>query len=217
MPNAPDVRLSDAQIAGYAKGAGFSGNALVIAVAVALGESGGRPRAHNPNRATGDNSYGLWQINMIDSLGPARRKQFGIANNEALFDPATNAKAAYAISNGGKSFSPWSVYTSGKYLSYMPRARSAAGNPDTSGGATGIQPAGLTDMFQWPGEILKFFEFISDPVTWMRAGMLVAGGILLVFALFGMSGQADRLGKVAGMVTDVLPQTKGLKAAAKVT
>ena len=41
MPNAPAVKLSDEQIAGYAKGAGFSGNALVTVVAIALAESSG--------------------------------------------------------------------------------------------------------------------------------------------------------------------------------
>lgn len=217
MPNAPVTRLSDAQIAGYAKGAGFSGDALVKAVAIALGESSGNPRAHNGNAGTGDNSYGLWQINMLGSMGPARRRQFGISSNDALFDPATNAKAAYAVSNGGKNFRPWSVYTSGKYLSYMPRARKAAGNPDSSGGSTGVEQAGLTDVFEWPGEILGFFDFITNPNTWLRLGMIVAGGGLVLFALFAISGQADKLKKTVDTVTDFLPQTRGLKAAAKVT
>jgi hypothetical protein len=207
--------ISDAAIAGYAKNAGFTGDALVKAVAIALGESGGNIRAHNTNAATGDNSYGLWQINMLGSMGPARRRQFGISSNDQLFDPAINAKAAYAVSNGGKNFRPWSVYTSGKYLSYMPRARTAAGNPDTSGGSTGVEQAGLGDVFSWPGEILDFFEFITDPNTWLRLGMIIAGGGLVLFALFAISGQADKLKKTVDTVTDFLPQTRGLKAAAK--
>lgn len=216
MPNSPRVQLSDAQIAGAAKSAGFSGNALVIAVAVALAESSGNARAHNA--VPPDNSYGLWQINMLGDMGPARRKQFGLSSNDDLFNPNTNAKAAYAISSGGKNWRPWSTYTAGLYLGYMSRARKAAGNPDTSGnfpsggtnGGGSVVQAGLFD-----NGITDFFEFITDPITWMRAGMVLAGGILLIFALYGMSGQADKIKSLAGTVTDVLPQTRALKAVAK--
>jgi len=213
MPAMPKAILSDAQIAGAAKSAGFSGNSLVIAVAVALAESGGNANAHNPVGL--DNSYGLWQINMYGSMGPARRKQFGLKSNSELFDPVTNAKAAYAISNGGKNWRPWTTYTSGKYLPYMSRARKAAGNPDTSGGSTSAQQTGLTDVFSWPGEILDFFEFITDPITWLRLGMILAGGGAVLFALLQISGQAEKAGKLLNTVTDVLPQTRGIKAVAK--
>ena len=70
-------------------------------------------------------------------------------------------------------------------------------------------------MFSWPGEILDFFEFITDPNTWLRLGMIIAGGGLVLFALFAISGQADKLKKTVDTVTDFLPQTRGLKAAAK--
>ena len=214
MPNAPAVKLSDEQIAGYAKGAGFSGNALVTVVAIALAESSGNPRAHNGNRLTGDDSYGLMQINMLGGMGPERRKKFGLSSNAALFDPATNMRVAYGLSNGGKNFSPWSTYP-GKSSAYLSRARKAAGNPDTSGGTTGVQPAGITDVFTWPGEILDFFEFITDPITWMRAGMIIAGGAALIFALAQMSGQVDKVKSAVSTATDLLPQTRGIKAAAK--
>jgi hypothetical protein len=87
--------------------AGFRGKSLKIAWAIAMKESTGRPYSHNKNRKTGDNSYGLFQINMIDSLGPARRKQFGISSNDMLFDPFLNSKIAYKMSNKGKNWSAW--------------------------------------------------------------------------------------------------------------
>lgn len=87
--------------------AGFKGESLKIAWAVAMKESTGRPYSHNKNRETGDNSYGLFQINMIDSLGPARRKQFNLSSNEMLFDPLVNAKIAYHMSAKGKNWSAW--------------------------------------------------------------------------------------------------------------
>lgn len=113
--------LSPAQIAEYAHDAGFRGQDLTVAVAVAMAESGGDTRAHNP--VPPDNSYGLWQINMIGSLGPARRDQFDLDSNRELFDPEENAKAAWAISGHGDSFRPWTTYTSGAYKKYLDDAR----------------------------------------------------------------------------------------------
>jgi len=86
---------------------GFRGQALKEAWGTAMKESTGRPRAHNDNPATGDNSYGLFQINMIGSLGPARLKQFDLEKNSDLFDPVRNAEIAYFMSNGGKNWSAW--------------------------------------------------------------------------------------------------------------
>lgn len=98
MPN-----LTDAQIYQSARNAGFPPETAAKMVAIALKESGGNPQAHNPNANTGDNSYGLWQINMIDKpgypLGDQRRRQFGLSSNEDLWDPDKNAQAAYSIWN----------------------------------------------------------------------------------------------------------------------
>lgn len=91
--------------------AGFKGQDLVEAWAVAMKESTGRPHAHNRNSNTGDNSYGLFQINMIGSLGPARRDQYGLKTNKELFNPLINAKIAYHMSNGGKDWSAWNGIT----------------------------------------------------------------------------------------------------------
>lgn len=115
------AKLSPAEIAEVAHDAGFRGQDLTVAVAVAMAESGGDPRAHNP--VPPDNSYGLWQINMIGALGPDRRDQFDLDNNRELFDPAENAKAAWEISGKGDSFQPWTTYTSGAYKQYLDDAR----------------------------------------------------------------------------------------------
>lgn len=88
---------------------GYRGEALRQAWAVAMKESTGHPLAHNTNRATGDNSYGLFQINMIDRLGPYRREKFNLPSNEVLFDPVTNAQVAYHMSNEGTNFGHWGI------------------------------------------------------------------------------------------------------------
>ena len=97
---------------------GFRGDRLKQAWAVAMKESTGRPRSHNQNPVTGDNSYGLFQINMIDSLGPARRKQFNLKSNKDLFDPIRNAEIAFFMSNEGKNWSSWNGMTDST-LSWM--------------------------------------------------------------------------------------------------
>ncbi len=109
----------NAQLYSTLKKAGFSGKGLQTAYAVAMAESGGRSTAHNPNASTGDNSYGLFQINMLGAMGPARRKQYGLSSNNDLFNPLTNAKVAYKLSKGGTNWSPWSTYKNGAYKKYM--------------------------------------------------------------------------------------------------
>ena len=99
--------------------AGFHGHGLDTAVAVAMAESGGHPMAHNTNVGTGDNSYGLFQINMLGSLGPARLAEYHLSSNDQLFDPLTNAKVAYRMSQGGTNWTPWSTYKSGAYERYL--------------------------------------------------------------------------------------------------
>ena len=98
--------------------AGFNPDDARVMAGIAGAESSYNPSAHNPNADTGDNSYGLWQINMLGPMGPERRSLFGIQDNEQLKDPATNAKAAKAIFDR-QGFGAWSVYRSGKYQDFM--------------------------------------------------------------------------------------------------
>lgn len=200
--------LSDAQIAAFARGAGFTGNDVAIAVAVALAESGGNPRAHNGNTATGDNSYGLWQINMLGAMGPARRKQFGISNNDALFDPATNARAARAIYKGSNSWRPWSTYNSGSYLRFMSRGKAAANSSggfgsdtDFGGGDFGSNNRPDTplpdsientiyDMRDAISGISDFVGWITNKDNWIRVGMFIGGVILVVVGVLTFVGQS---------------------------
>lgn len=100
--------------------AGFSGQEFVTAFAVAMAESGGRPDAYNGNTRSGDQSYGLFQINMKGRLGPARRAHFGLASNDDLYDPVTNAKVAFEMSNGGTNWYPWGAFRNKSYRRYLP-------------------------------------------------------------------------------------------------
>lgn len=106
-----DGPMSAEDVARLAHAAGFRGQDLVDVVAIAGRESGYDPGAFNPDRSTGDQSYGLMQINMIDELGPARRAALGIENNEELYDPWINMQAAYQLyEESGNTLRPWGGY-----------------------------------------------------------------------------------------------------------
>jgi hypothetical protein len=106
-------RLTDKQLVQLLYATGFRGNSLRTAWAIAKRESGGRPTAYNGNSWTGDNSYGLFQINMIGSLGPSRRATFHIKSNNELFNPVVAARAAHQMSRGGRDWSAWDIDSNG--------------------------------------------------------------------------------------------------------
>lgn len=88
---------------------GFEGKSHKIAWALVMRESTARPKAHNGNSGTGDNSHGLFQINMIGSLGADRRDKFDLASNDELFNPLRNAEIAYHMSGRGSDFGAWGI------------------------------------------------------------------------------------------------------------
>ncbi|HEV2780934.1 MAG TPA: D-alanyl-D-alanine carboxypeptidase family protein [Actinophytocola sp.] len=127
-------RLSAREIAEHAYAAGFRGQALTTAVAVALAESGGNPKARGDTTITDGTwgpSIGLWQIRSL-------RSDYGTGDErdaKANLDPATNARHAWSISDHGTNWTPWSAYTNGSYRRYLDTARAAA--QQVAGGHSG--------------------------------------------------------------------------------
>lgn len=119
------------------KSVGFSGQALNIAYAIAMAESSGNAKAHNPNANTGDNSYGLFQINMLGGMGPERRAKYGLKSNDELFDPYVNARIAYQMSNGGKNWTAWSTYNRGDYKKFLGQSGATVSTSGSSGSSSG--------------------------------------------------------------------------------
>jgi hypothetical protein len=105
------THLTDVELKDLLHLVGFRGNDLVVAWAIAKKESNGRPLAFNGNHKTGDSSYGVFQINMIDNLGPDRRDKFDLDSNAELFNPVKNAEIAYYMSRGGEDWSSWKGIT----------------------------------------------------------------------------------------------------------
>jgi len=82
------------------------------AAAIALAESGGRPKA------VGDKgtSIGLWQINVYTC--PKRFADVGSLKNAGF-----NAEAMSVMSNGGTNWEPWSTFRSGAYRKHLPKGQ----------------------------------------------------------------------------------------------
>jgi len=125
----PGGSISIQKLVSLAKQAGFNDKDAATMAAIAMAESGGNSKAHN--KVPPDNSYGLWQINMIGALGPERRKEYGIESNDQLFDPATNARAAKKVYQS-QGFGAWTVYKTGAYKNYLKAAQQASENKSTA-------------------------------------------------------------------------------------
>jgi len=111
--------LTDKQLVELLSAVGFEGQDLKEAWAIAKKESNGRPLAHNGNTNTGDNSYGVFQVNMLGELGVDRREQFGLKSNSDLLNPVVNAQIAYYMSNGGENWTAWKGTNTTKVKQWM--------------------------------------------------------------------------------------------------
>ena len=119
------------QIYQVAAAAGFptSGNPSTATkmTAIALRESTGCPNAHNPG--PGEDSYGLWQINVQGN--PTILGQLGLTDPSQLYDPGTNAAAAFLMWGGNDANldTAWYINRPGysqAYLAQLPAAQQAA-------------------------------------------------------------------------------------------
>jgi hypothetical protein len=107
----PSDQMSGEELKSLLWAVGFEGKALKTAWAIAKRESNGRPMAYNGNRKTGDSSYGIFQINMLGSLGIDRKEKFNLRSNVLLFDPVINAEITYYMTKGGTDWSAWKGLT----------------------------------------------------------------------------------------------------------
>jgi len=103
------TKFTPTELADMLELVGFKGYSLKLAWAVVMRESRGNSGSHNKTSSTGDNSYGLFQINMLGSLGDDRREKFGIKYNAELLDPVTNAQAAFYMTSRGEDFGSWGL------------------------------------------------------------------------------------------------------------
>lgn len=199
--------MDEQSIAALAVAAGLSNATAEVAAAIAMAESGGNPNAHNSTPP--DDSYGLWQINMLGALGPARRALYGLKTNTDLFDPATNARVMSAISKQGKDFRPWTTFTSGAYKQYYKPGLAAQIGGLIPGGNTAIGAAegavsdaqSVIDLATRASDALtRTGKWVSTPANWVRVAYVAIGGVAIIAGISAVvrSSSAGQTGIRAG-------------------
>lgn len=180
QPLAQVVGFTHAQLMQLWIVAGGPANVADTAAAIALAESGGCRYAHagphddRPVKSctyrytTGENSYGLWQINL-----DAHR----VYSPVAMYAPGPNAEAAVAVSNHGTDFTPWSTYNTGAYRQYLhggvttqppgetivpPGQVPPTVTPGAGGGGVSTQPAPSGVNNAWRYLLRRFSRYVPE-------------------------------------------------------
>jgi hypothetical protein len=211
--------MQQADIVVLARNAGLSAENAVTASAVAMAESGGNER--QITRDSDDESYGLWQINMLGAMGPSRRLLYGLKSNTDLLDPVVNAHVMSAISHQGNSWSAWGAYTNGSYKKFLPTSSSSkakllgkllGGAADVAGDVKAAGGA-VADVATSAGQAIDALQraatWTSQPKNWLRVAYVVGGGVLVVAALVKVVSEIPAGKAAIGPVKKAV--TKGLK------
>lgn len=174
-----------AQVEGFWIQAGGPKAVAPIAAAIAMAESSDSnvEQQGQPYATTG---WGLWQITPGNSEPNA-------GTDSQLLNPQANAKAAVEkYEQAGNSFTPWTTFTSGKYLQYL------QGNVPASSTGSAPQSATTTSLpgFSFPSEITTFFSdgtafvdklmWLAMPSSWVRIAAFLIGLALLLFAIHAL-------------------------------
>src|SRR5258707_13985433 len=107
--------------------AGFRGDALNMAYAIVMAESGGRANAKNSVGNSAGVDRGIFQINSY--------YHSEVSDAEA-FDPLRAAKAAFRISHGGRNWAAWRTYDNGSYKKFYGGSPGAHGSGGGGGGGS---------------------------------------------------------------------------------
>lgn len=194
---------SPAEIYAAARAAGLSPARAVTATAVALAESGGNPAAVgdvNLQTPVWGPSVGWWQVRTLK----AATGSGGPRDITALqASPAAQAAAMATISRGGANFTPWTTYTSGAYMRYLPTASAAAAQ------ATGNPTIGVATPTGAPSGVAAATPASTGPWPWQWGSDVAAGfrgiGIVLVKLAFTGLGAALIIAGAASHVADAVP------------
>ena len=208
------ANLNIGQLVQLAREAGFPEQEVPIMAAIGMAESGGRAQAHNPNRSTGDNSYGLFQINMIDKLGEERRRQFGLSRNEDLFDPRDNTKVARAIRDS-QGLDAWSVHRSGAYKQYLAAAQAAARGGSAQPSAPSAPASSDKKGADWLSAFLAPLDASSPAATAAGSRQMSAFMAPLAAAALAMPSLKTTGQPLAGYRMQDAPSPNALSVAAK--
>lgn len=103
--------MDQREIAGVARFAGFQGNDLRDAVAVALSESGGDPNYSDQKAGR----FGLFAL------------PYNAVTEIDYRDPTSNAMVAHSVYMEAGGFHPWPSFQDGRYVKWLLQATQAVG------------------------------------------------------------------------------------------
>lgn len=187
--------LSIGQTYNLLRAAGFTPAQAADMTAIAIAESGLRTDAIgdvNLENATYGPSVGLFQVRTVR----AQSGTGGVRDQKALLaSPATQAQAAYEISDGGRNFKPWSTWNHGsaeaqlakvyaalgvKNGSQLPGSVSAPPIPAGGSSSTSASNAGLISTpLGWLGDLLGVSGVEQSAVKVVLFGGVLIGGVTL--------------------------------------
>ena len=137
------MSLTIPEIAGYARQAGVPENQVPTATAIAMAESGGDAAAFSAPNRNGTIDRGLWQINSVHAQYP----------DATMRDPVHNARAMFALSRGGRDWSPWTTFTqaNNSYRAFLPQVQKALASPMAQSTSSSSTSAPDANGFAAPG------------------------------------------------------------------
>lgn len=134
-----------------AKRAGWTGDDLVLAVAIAGAESTWNPSATNLN-ANGSTDYGLWQVNSVHAT---------ILASGDWRDPYSNARMAHQVWAQAGGWTPWVTFNEGLHAQHIPAARAALSGSDV----VATQPCTSGDAPSGPDRLTPWTRAMRDDVA----------------------------------------------------
>ncbi len=183
--------LTDSQIAGLLKSAGFPDNQIATGVAIALAESGGRTDAVNTANRNGTWDAGLMQVNSIHGY-----------SQQYLFNANNNVQASKKIYDAAKGrWTPWSTYNNGSYRRFLARGSAAAGTPAAAPPATGE-----TSNSPIQKGSIKRESGIFTGLFWSRVGLFLMGAFMVFMGRDRMTGIGEVVVKGAKLAA-----TRGIR------
>jgi len=195
--------LTVPQVYSLARNAGFPPDVARQMVAIAQRESSLNPGVYGDINRAAESSYGLWQINWKDAGIQRLLKANGITSPEQLYDPQTNARAAFLLWGGSARNLElaWYINRTGsqygyaeKYRANLSRLPSAealeggysgviyAGGPSVAPGGSGAPPApsgggGEFDVDEFLTEIMGGGDD-SAGLLLAAAGLMLTAAVL---------------------------------------